>query len=163
VEPVGQWGRGSVRLVELPTRDEFGDNIVAFWVPEKLPEPGEPIDVEYRLHWFMNQVGPPGGFVHATRQGKSLAQEPDLHRFAVDFDGDELRRLPADAKLEHVLSTGEGAKIVHASLQKNPANGMWRVAFAIRPDGSGRPVELRCFLRLASDTLTETWSYLWQP
>jgi glucans biosynthesis protein len=48
-------------------------------------------------------------------------------------------------------------------MQKNPINGTWRVAFTIPPDGSGRPVELRCYLRLGDDTLTETWSYLWPP
>jgi glucans biosynthesis protein len=163
IEPLGEWGRGSVRLVELPTRDEFSDNIVAFWAPEKLPAPGEPIELEYRLHWFMDQIGPPGGFVHATRQGRSSAQEPELHRFIVDFDGPRLRSLAGDSRLQPVLTAGDGAKIVHSSLQKIPANGMWRVTFAIKPDGSGRPVELRCFLRQESDTLTETWSYLWQP
>lgn len=37
VEPVGKWGRGSVRLMEIPTRSEFDDNIGAFWVPDTLP------------------------------------------------------------------------------------------------------------------------------
>jgi glucans biosynthesis protein len=164
VEPVGKWGRGSVRLVEIPTKDEFNDNLVAFWVPEKLPALGEPLEIEYKLHWFMNQIGPPGGAVQSTRQGKSLAQEPDLHRFFVDFDGPALRELPADTKdLEHVLTAGDAGKIVHSSLQKIPANGRWRVTFSIRPNADHRPVELRCFLRRPGQTLTETWSYLWQP
>lgn len=34
VEPIGDWGKGMVRLVEIPTRYETNDNIVAFWVPE---------------------------------------------------------------------------------------------------------------------------------
>jgi glucans biosynthesis protein len=37
------------------------------------------------------------------------------------------------------------------------------VAFALKADGSNRPVELRCFLRKKPHVLTETWSYLWQP
>jgi glucans biosynthesis protein len=37
------------------------------------------------------------------------------------------------------------------------------VAFAIRPDGSKRTVEMRCFLRKPPHVLTETWSYQWQP
>ena len=31
VEPKGDWGKGAVMLVELPTADETVDNIVAFW------------------------------------------------------------------------------------------------------------------------------------
>lgn len=163
VEPVGQWGRGAVRLVEIPTSTEFEDNIVAFWVPEKLPPPGEPIEVEYRLHWFLDQIGPPGGFVRTTRHGKTAYYEPGMERFVVDFDGRQLQALEADAKLEQVVTVGEGAKLNHSSLQKNPLNGTWRVAFTVKPDGSGRPVELRCYVRRGGDTLTETWSYLWQP
>ena len=49
------------------------------------------------------------------------------------------------------------------TIQKNPNNGTWRVTFALRPDGSGRAVELRCFLRKTPHVLTETWSYLWNP
>lgn len=163
VEPVGKWGRGSIRLVEIPTTTEFDDNVVAFWVPEKAPGDGEAMEFEYRLHWFVDQIGPPAGSVRSTRHGKSAFYEPGLERFVVDFDGRQLQALPGDAKVEHVVSVGEGAALNHASLQKNPINGTWRVAFTIKPEGKGRPVELRCFLRNSSDALTETWSYLWQP
>jgi len=163
VEPVGQWGKGSVRLVEIPTATEFEDNIVVFWVPEKSPAPGESVDFEYRLHWFLDQIGPPAGVVRSTRHGKSAYYEPGLERFVVDFDGRQLQALQADASVEHEVSVGDGATLNHSSLQKNAINGTWRVAFTIKPDGSGRPVELRCFLRKPPETLTETWSYLWQP
>jgi len=33
VEPRGDWGEGSVMLVEIPTNDEIHDNIGAFWNP----------------------------------------------------------------------------------------------------------------------------------
>lgn len=163
VEPVGKWGRGSVRLIEIPTTTEFDDNIVAFWVPEKLPAPGEPIDVEYRLNWTSQTIGPPAGFVRATRHGKSARYEPGMERFVIDFDGAKLHALAAGAQIEHVVTVGTGATLNHSTVQKNEFNGTWRVAFTIRPDGRGRPVELRCFLRDAAGALTETWSYLWQP
>ncbi|MBL9199206.1 MAG: glucan biosynthesis protein G [Opitutaceae bacterium] len=163
IEPVGKWGRGSVRLVELPTKDEFNDNIVAFWSPETLPPPGEAVELEYRLRWFVSQIGPPAGFVRATRHGKTAYYEPGLHRFVVDFDGDALRAFGADSALAPELGVGDGAKLNNATLQKNAVNGTWRVAFTLRPDGTGRPVELRCFLKRGAQVLTETWSYLWQP
>ena len=163
VEPVGNWGRGGVRLVELPTKDEFNDNVVVFWSPEKLPPLGEAVEVEYRLHWFLDQIRPPAGFVRATRHGKSAYYEPGLERFVVDFDGTQLQALGVEAGIEHVLTVGDAALLNHGALQKNPINGTWRVAFTLKPDGSGRPVELRCFLRRRGQVLTETWSYLWQP
>ncbi|HTB81613.1 MAG TPA: glucan biosynthesis protein [Opitutaceae bacterium] len=167
VEPVGGWGRGSVRLVELPTPDESNDNIVAFWVPEKLPPIGDPIDYEYKLHWFIEtQPGgkrPPAGYAVATRLGHSKTYESDLQRFVVDFDGPYLHGRHSDPEIEPVVTVGEGAKLVTSTLESNPYNGTWRVAFALKPDGSGRPVELRCFLRRPPHILTETWSYLWNP
>jgi glucans biosynthesis protein len=162
VEPLGSWGRGSIRLVELPTPDETNDNIVAFWVPASLPNPGEPIELSYRLHWFMDQIHPPAGYAVSTRHGRSRTHEPDLERFVVDFDGTYLSNEGPDPAIEPVVSVGEGAVLVYSTVQKNPFNGTWRVAFALRPDGTSRPVELRCFLRKTSHTLTETWSYLWQ-
>jgi len=163
VEPVGRWGRGSVRLLELHGPDETADNITAFWVPEALPQPGEPIELTYRLHWFLDQIHPPAGYTAATRLGRTRTHETELERFVVDFDGAYLSKQGPDPLIEPVVTVGAGAALVNATVQKNPFNGTWRVAFAISPDGSGRPVELRCFLRKAPHVLTETWSYLWQP
>jgi periplasmic glucans biosynthesis protein len=163
IEPVGKWGRGAVRLVEIPTTRETDDNIVAFWVPEKLPAPGEPIEFEYLMHWFTEKVTSPAGYVRSTRHGKSAHYEPGFERFVIDFAGAQLKTLKADAKIDHVVSVSGGGTLNHSSLQKNPINGTWRVAFTVKPDGSGKPVELRCFLRKTPDALTETWTYLWQP
>lgn len=164
VEPVGNWGRGSVRLVEIPTPDETNDNIVAFWTPERLPPSGEPLVFEYRLHWFLDQIAPPSGYVVSTRHGRTKTHEPDLERFFVDFTSPYLRGESSnDTTIEAVVTVGPGASLTHSDVQKNPYNHTWRAAFSIKPDGSGKPVELRCFLRKAPHVLTETWSYLWQP
>ena len=40
VEPEGDWGQGSVQLVEIPTHQETDDNIVALWVPDDPPQAG---------------------------------------------------------------------------------------------------------------------------
>jgi len=65
--------------------------------------------------------------------------------------------------VEGIVTVGAGATLTGAVTQKNAINGTWRLAFEIKPDGSGRPVELRAFLRKGDNVLTETWSYLWQP
>ncbi len=166
VEPMGSWGEGDVRLVELPTPNETQDNIVAFWVPKQLPPIGTPLNLEYKLHWFIEGKGgrtPPAGYVSATRIGRSATHEPELVRFWVDFTGSYLGKQKLLPDITADVSVGQGATLVHQSLEKNPLNGSWRVAFAIKPDGSGKPVELRCFLKKPPHILTETWSYLWNP
>ena len=41
VEPLGDWGKGAVQLVEIPTDDEIHDNVVAMWVPDEPATAGE--------------------------------------------------------------------------------------------------------------------------
>jgi glucans biosynthesis protein len=166
VEPVGEWGNGAVRLIEIPTPDETNDNIVAFWVPAQLPPPGEPVTFEYKLHWFSDPAGrPPAGYTSSTRLASvRWHKEKDLKRFVIEFDGKYLNAAPAGPDMEAVVTVGAGGTQVEKSLvQKNAFTGAWRVVFEIKPDGSGRPVELRCFLRKGQHVLTETWSYLWNP
>lgn len=52
VEPLGDWGAGSVRLFQLPATNEYSDNVVVFWQPKKLPAAGDELEAKYRLHWF---------------------------------------------------------------------------------------------------------------
>jgi glucans biosynthesis protein len=164
VEPVGNWGAGSVRLVELPTKDEFSDNIVSCWVPAKLPPAGEAIEFEYNLHWFSEaDRRPPGGQTSSTRVAE-VPGRPELRRFVVEFTSPYLTGQPDDPEIEALVAVSGGARQEHHTVvQKNRFTGAWRVVFEIRPDASGSPVELRCFLRKGQHVLTETWSYLWNP
>jgi glucans biosynthesis protein len=164
VEPVGDWGPGAVRLLAFHTPDETNDNIVACWVPAQLPPPGQPLEYAYRLHWMSSLAGkPPGGYVVSTREGVVL-DHPERRRFVLDFDGVAPQRNGKGRDIRVDLTVGAGASVV-------PAPGIrwiaqlqrWRVAFELVPDGSGKPVELRCFLREGDDILTETWSNLWNP
>lgn len=161
VEPVGNWGKGSIRLAELPTPDETNDNIVAFWVPEKQPAPGEPFEFEYDLKWATD-LGkrPPAGATVATRP-TFVMNRPELRRFVVDFEGLALQ--VTSSGVEGIVSVGDGAALAGVVTQKNPFTGGWRLVFELKPDGSGKPVELRAFLRKDDNVLSETWSYLWQP
>lgn len=51
VHPLGDWGEGSVRLVEIPTDSEHDDNVVAFWKPADGFESGGEYRYAYRLTW----------------------------------------------------------------------------------------------------------------
>lgn len=166
VEPIGDWGAGQVRLVELPTPDDTNDNMVAFWVPDHLPPLGQPIEYQYRIHWFMEgqpgAVVPPAGHVIATRVGHTTTDTKNVS-FWVDFTGVYLKGEKSARDMVANITVGKGATLVSQNLVKNPFDGSWRVEFSIRPDSGGQPVELRCFLQKQDHILTETWSYLWNP
>jgi periplasmic glucans biosynthesis protein len=156
VEPRGDWGKGRVELVQIPSADEFNDNVVAFWVPETLPAPGTPLEVSYRLHWQMNQeTAPPMGRVVQTRRG---AAEDDRVRFLIDFAGDALGK---DARLESQAWVGDNAELLDHRAYPNEVTGGWRLVLTVRRKEAAEPVELRAVLRDAEGARTETWSYVW--
>ena len=93
IEPRGNWGKGRIELVQIPTPDETNDNIVAFWVPDEAPAPRTPLDVEYRIRWQKNaDTKPPLAWVAQTRRGHGYTRQPDSSiGFVVDFEGPALK------------------------------------------------------------------------
>src|SRR4051812_38580350 len=51
VEPIGDWGEGSVKLLEIPTKEEIHDNIAGFWHPKEPLQAKAEHTFTYRLHW----------------------------------------------------------------------------------------------------------------
>ncbi|RJS25053.1 glucan biosynthesis protein D [Corallococcus sp. H22C18031201] len=157
VEPVGDWGPGSVRLVEIPTASEMDDNIVAFWVPDAPVVPGTALRFAYRLSWGAAPQGvPTPGSVSATRVAAGSVK--GARRFVIDFTR---AGSSAEGPVEAVVTASRG-QVLHPIAQPHAVTGGWRATFELVPDGDS-PVELRCFLKRGSETLTETWSDLWIP
>ena len=163
VEPTGSWGPGRVELVQIHTPNETNDNIVAYWVPETLPAPGEPIDFSYRLHWQSGSVAqrPPGGWVAQSRVGRGYRElAENEHQFMVDFVGRSLEPLPADAPVKAVVSAPANGEIIETNAYRVEATGAWRMAVLVKQLDPTRPLELRGYLQNGTDVLTETWSNL---
>lgn len=167
VEPRGQWGRGAIHLIEIPADEEIFDNIVAFWVPEQTPERGKEIRLVYNLTWGSGvpDIYSPVARVIATRTGiggiPGQAKGRDAQKFVIDFKGGPLELLARDAPVEPVITTSRGT-IVEPAVRPIRELEAWRTNFDLKWEG-GAPVDLRCFLRLGTSALTETWSYQWTP
>ncbi|MFP5358230.1 MAG: glucan biosynthesis protein G [Gammaproteobacteria bacterium] len=162
ITPRGDWGSGRVELTLIPTPDETNDNVVAYWVPDVPPPPGEPLDLEYRLSWQMRErVQPPLATVAQTRRGHGYVREQDdsLH-FMIDFEGGALPRLPADAEVVSGVWMDANGELIERQTYRNEATGGWRLALRFRRKDPNLPVELRAFLRRDQETLSETWSYI---
>ena len=70
-------------------------------------------------------------------------------------------RSPATQPVKAALSAHNG-DIDNVSVQRLVENGMWRVSFRLQPKNN-QAVDLRCYLTLYGEALTETWIYLWTP
>lgn len=169
IEPKGDWGKGKVELVEIPTRDETNDNIVAFWSPDERPEPGQPLEYAYRMHWTLDEPAlhePGNAWVAQTLQSTGENKQANLIRqtdesitLLVDFEGPELAKLPADTALQPNVSIGDNAELMENGLRYNPATKGWRLTLRFKVKDPKQPVEMRAALSQADKTLSETWSY----
>ncbi len=168
VEPKGNWGPGSVQLVEIPTDDEINDNIVAYWRPERDVSKGDTLRFDYRLYWQDSEPAYPKTIAKAvaTRLGRGgiPGQSPwprDKHKFVVDFTGGPLAQLQQRFDLTPVVGASRG-KIDNAYVIKVVGTPLWRALFDLQVEGDA-PVDLRLYLKLGGKTLTETWLYQYFP
>ncbi|WP_160105309.1 glucan biosynthesis protein G [Pseudomonas izuensis] len=156
IEPKGDWGKGTVDLVEIPTADETNDNIVAFWSPEKMPEPGQPLDFAYRMHWTMDEAAlhaPDSAWVNQTLKSTGDVKQSNLIRqpdgsvaYLVDFEGPSLAALPSDADVRSQVSVGENAELVENSVRYNPETKGWRLTLRMKIKDASKSTEMRAAL-----------------
>jgi len=175
ITPVGDWGAGRVELFQFPIQDETHDNVVAYWVPEKIPAAGQAMDIGYQVSWQgINQQLPPNGYVTQSRRGngyiranKDGSLPPNLPtQFTIDFGGPALDKLPDDAPVKAVVTADANGRVIESLAYKNPATGHWRLTLRLqRADLAqpAKPVELRAFLQLDGNTVSETWTNLITP
>lgn len=172
VEPQGDWGRGSVQLVEIPTHQETDDNIVALWVPDDPPQAGSDRSFAYRLRWTVKEpVATDLARCVATRATKAawLAdgdRRPGranlVRQFVLEFAGGALSGLnPETATVALTLSRGS-AEEVGATWAPYGKPSPWRVFFKVYAEGL-EPVEMRLQLKSGDRLLSETWAYRYDP
>jgi glucans biosynthesis protein len=172
VEPVGSWGKGTIRILELPTQEEIHDNITAFWMPAAEVKPGKELKFAYRLHWGPGGPPPaPVGRTLSTHVG--AGPTPKSRKYVVDFSAPEVtaptsklskeakeaKAAAAAAPVEAAVWTSAGT-VKNVVAHQNEMTGGWRAFFDLEP-GDAQSIEMRCFIKKGDGALTETWSNLW--
>lgn len=158
VEPIGDWGQGAVHLIEIPTREEIHDNIVAFWRPAEPLRKGGEYSYTYRLHWAWDQPDT----VKLARFGMTRTGSAGQGRiFVMDVVGDGLRDAGAE-KLRADVSTSAGS-VRDVVLQPNPEINGARLSFVLDPPEGEAAAELRAQLMRDNQPVSEVWIYRWKP
>jgi periplasmic glucans biosynthesis protein len=163
----GAFADGAVQLFEIPSREEYMDNIVAAFVPAAPLEAGKPLRLAYRL----TTVGAeptealPGDLarVVSTRVGSAErlrpTQPPSPQRrlYAIDFEGPNLPR-DHDEAVRAVVSASAGA-MVEPVAAPVPQTGGWRIYVEWRPPAPmpAGDVILRAHLERDGRRISETW------
>jgi periplasmic glucans biosynthesis protein len=163
VAPLGDWGKGTVELVEIPNDEDIHDNIVSYWIPALHLQPHKAFTFSYLLSAYSTAPQfSPGGRAVATRSTALHARGGDSsRRLFIDFAGGDLDSLAATQPVKAEITTHNG-DIDNVSIQRLAENGVWRVSFRVLPKNS-QAMDMRCYLTLYGEALTETWNYLWTP
>ncbi|GAB3020932.1 OpgD/OpgG family glucan biosynthesis protein [Bowmanella dokdonensis] len=167
VTPQGQWGKGRLEVVEIPTNNETNDNIVTYWVPEQPLKAGEQREYSYSLQTFDSTLHQePLAQVTQTRigwaalPGQHNPPPRELRQFIVDFAGPGLANLSPSQAVEARLQLSSGE---YKELKVNHLpNGQWRASFKLLPREQ-QTVDMRLQLHLREQNLTEVWNYVWNP
>jgi periplasmic glucans biosynthesis protein len=161
VEPVGDWGRGSVTLIEIPSESEIHDNIVAYWSPRDAIPANSEFSFAYRLFWGTEPSMTAGGLsVASTRSGRATIDGPSPVRlFVVDY---VMNGSAPDASVPEPKATVQASagKIDHIVVLNNPATGGWRLTFNLDPEDA-ELIELRAVIEFTDGRACETWVYRW--
>ena len=153
IEPQGDWGEGSVVLVEIPVEREDVDNIVAFWRPKQPLKAGESYAFDYRMRWGGEPDAPR---LLATVERTSIGPHHEGGRLIV-IDFKPAGFVAAEVEPDIWASAGE---VYYPVVQDNPDTGGVRLFFGLRP-GPAKSIELGATLKHSSVSASETWLYRW--
>lgn len=164
VAPKGDWGAGAVMLLEIPTENEFADNIVAFWRPDRVLDPGAH-RFDYRLEVTRPGLAPlpprPEPLWPARNATGIEPNSGDGRLFVIDYSARS--PLPAmDGATLDISDPAQGRIAGKALYPLSEGRATWRASFIFTPAPEQQVAELRLRLRAADGTpLASVWLHRW--
>jgi glucans biosynthesis protein len=153
---------GGVTLVQLPTQNEFLDNVVAFWSPASAVPGATRLDFKYRLAFGAPDIAATGlARVVNTFVGRDIidaTSKEGQHRFIVDFEGLRVAAGQTAASVAAQITPRDGTQVLEHQLARIGSSGIWRLSILARGE-RGKPLALRASLQVDGRQATETWSY----
>ena len=169
VTPEAGFEKGRLEVVEIPTKSEIHDNIVAFWTPEKPFKAGESLYFAYELKTveqnpFVSELAS----VVRTRQGKAVLPGDEFkddalsttRQFSVDFSA------PSDTAFDNksmkLVVQGTNGTISQQRLYLVADGQEWRATFFVKPKEK-QTVDMRAYIEKDGKRVSEVWNYVYQP
>lgn len=155
VKPLSIWSKGNVSLIEIPTDNEFNDNIVAFWQGDTPLEEGVTYHFAYQLVWSTSGTRfKKHAQIDSTRIGQSVNRDGVFtavidYQFTHRVNVEELHFSPQASK----------GRIIASHLLALPDNRV-RASFDYEPE-RGKAAELSADLSKGHQSVSEKWLYRW--
>lgn len=151
---------GELVLVEIPTKFETNDNIVAFWRPRDVIPAGRPYEGRYVMYWTA-ESHLPSQVARVTAARNGLSMDGQRRLFLLDIVGAGTNAIDA-ARLALDVESSAGS-ITNIVVQPNPAIRGLRASFELDTRGVNL-AEIRAVLRnKKGEASSETWLYRWTP
>lgn len=158
VTPNEPWNSGRVELLELPGAHEGVDNIAAYWIPDDLPDVGEPYRLSYCVEFFAGD--PPDHNQMAKATNLSVDRSDDCIAMEIRFAGPAIRSLAAEDQPE-IKSNSVRGKLYETKISRTDT-GDWILTTSIAPEGDA-PVEIDLQLLSNGQIVSERFTYLLPP
>ena len=156
VIPKSDFGPGFVRLLEIPSSDEYSDNIVAGWEVQNVPGQGGSLEYAYQLKWRKDEPDTNQFRVLST----TIRPSPGLNetRFTIEYGRPENGETIPVAELRPYILAGEGAQV--KDVQFTPTDRGWLVGFTIFNPKTTQVMDISCVLLRRDKFCSEKWQYL---
>jgi glucans biosynthesis protein len=156
VTPKSDFGPGFVRLLQIPTRDEYTDNIVAGWELQNAPEAGGRYEFAYELRWTGDEPDT-GQFRVNSTTVRTSPQAGETH-FNVEFANPEKGEVIPVGDLRPHIVVNQAGEV--KDVQFTPTVHGWLVSFTIFNPNPSQPLDVSCVILRRDTFCSEKWQYL---
>jgi periplasmic glucans biosynthesis protein len=155
--PQSGFDSGYVRLLQIPSTDEYTDNMVAAYEVQNPPEPGGKLEVAYRLLWSGQEPDVDQYRVLSTTVRPS--PQSNETRFSVEFGKPEKQETIPVAELRPHVVVNQNGQV--KDVQFTPTNRGWLVSFTIfNPNPNPTAMDVSCVILRRDNFCSEKWLYL---
>lgn len=169
VTPSEGFEKGRLEVVEIPTKSEVHDNIVAYWAPEQPFNAGDSRYFAYTLSTVeQNPLSSELASVVRTRQGKAVLPGDEFEderltttrQFSIDFTAPEGIEFDADSM--RLVVQGVNGSISQQRMYAVANGSEWRATFFVQPT-ENQTVDMRAYIERNGKRISEVWNYVYQP
>ncbi|MBV9488681.1 MAG: glucan biosynthesis protein [Verrucomicrobia bacterium] len=156
ITPKSDFGPGFVRLLQIPSEDEYTDNMVAGWELQPSPEAGGRFEFAYELRWTGEEPDSDQFRVAST----TVRPNPQTNetRFTVEYDKPEKADLIPVGDLRPYVVVNQPGEV--RDTQFTPIGNGWLVTFTIYNPTPAQGLDVSCVILRQDKFCSEKWLYL---
>ena len=156
VIPKSDFGPGFVRLLQIPSADEYTDNQVAGWELQNPPDAGGKFEFAYQLLWRSDEPNTTQFRVISTNLRPSPGSNET--RFTIEYAKPEKGESIPVAELKPYVTVNQGGQV--KDVEFTATDRGWLVSFTIFHPPPSLAMDISCVILRGDSFCSEKWLYL---